>query len=109
MVRLEILNGKTEGDWEGEYTYTGARGSTLIDYIFVNTKVTERVLECKVEEKVDSNHLPISLKMETREEKRGNKKRQTGESKIRAVEENKKVCWDLEAKKKYREITEKIG
>lgn len=71
--------------------------------------MTERVLECKVEERVDSDHLPISLKMETREEKRGNKKRQTGESKIRAVEENKKVCWDLEAKKKYREITEKIG
>lgn len=25
-----ILNGRTEGDWEGEYTYVGARGSLVI-------------------------------------------------------------------------------
>lgn len=31
---LEILNSKTESDWEGEHTYIGARGSTVIDYIF---------------------------------------------------------------------------
>lgn len=31
---LEILNSKTESDWEGEHTYIGSRGSTVIDYIF---------------------------------------------------------------------------
>lgn len=31
---LEILNSKTESDWEGEHTYIDARGSTVIDYIF---------------------------------------------------------------------------
>lgn len=31
---IEILNSKTESDWEGEHTYIGARGSTVIDYIF---------------------------------------------------------------------------
>lgn len=31
-----ILNGTTEGDREGEFTYVGGRGSLVIDYIFVN-------------------------------------------------------------------------
>jgi len=26
-----VLNGKTSGDWDGEYTYVGARGCTVID------------------------------------------------------------------------------
>lgn len=30
-----ILNGKTEGDWEGEFTYVGARGCSVIDYAIV--------------------------------------------------------------------------
>jgi len=33
-----ILNGTTRGDWEGEFTYAGARGSSVIDYIMVNEK-----------------------------------------------------------------------
>lgn len=32
---LSILNGKTNGDWEGEYTYIGSRGCTVIDYIIL--------------------------------------------------------------------------
>lgn len=29
---LEILNGRTEGDWKGEFTYVEARESTVIDF-----------------------------------------------------------------------------
>jgi len=28
----EVLNGCTEGDWEGDFTYIGARGFSTIDY-----------------------------------------------------------------------------
>lgn len=73
---LEILNGRTEGDWEGEYTYIGGRGNTVIDYIFGNERITDGVTEFRVEDRVDSDHMPISLKMETIEDRRGKKRRQ---------------------------------
>lgn len=31
-VGMQILNGAMEGDIMGEFTYTGRRGSTVIDY-----------------------------------------------------------------------------
>lgn len=34
-----ILYGTSKGDWEGEYTYAGARGSSVIDYALVNEKM----------------------------------------------------------------------
>lgn len=47
-----ILNGCTEGDWEGNYMYVGARGCIVIDYIIVNESVRERVLEFRVEDEL---------------------------------------------------------
>lgn len=54
--KFSVLNGKTEGDWEGEYTYIGAKGNTVIDYIFVNEKIKEKVIEFRIEERVNSDH-----------------------------------------------------
>lgn len=28
-----VFNGKVKGDKEGEYTFTGGRGDTMIDYV----------------------------------------------------------------------------
>lgn len=60
---LEILNGKTEGDRKGKFTYIGARGSTVIDYIFVNKNLIEEVVKFSVEERVESDHLPICVEV----------------------------------------------
>jgi len=49
-----VLNGTCRGDWEGEYTYVGARGSTVIDYVIVNEKAYNNVLDFKIEDRVDS-------------------------------------------------------
>lgn len=51
---FSIMNGKTRGDWEGEYTYVGARGNTVIDYISVNEGIHDKVTEFRVEDRVDS-------------------------------------------------------
>lgn len=48
---LEIINKKgwtiasenLKGDEEGEFTYIGARGSTVIDYVIVNEKAKEKI------------------------------------------------------------------
>jgi len=34
--RLNVMNVKTRGDWDGEYTYVEVRGNAMIDYVFVN-------------------------------------------------------------------------
>jgi len=35
----EVLNCCTKGDWEGEFTYVGARGCSTIDYVVVNERI----------------------------------------------------------------------
>lgn len=68
MVQREgwyILNGTMEGDWEGEFTYIGARGSTVIHYVVVKEKASKKPVGFKVENKVNSDHMPV--KMEEKE------------------------------------------
>jgi len=38
-----ILNGRTEGDWEGKYTYVEVRGSSVIDYVIVNEAIGDKI------------------------------------------------------------------
>lgn len=52
----EILNGNVEGDEEGEWTYTGGRGSSVIDYVLEKEDTRERVKRMEVGERVDSDH-----------------------------------------------------
>lgn len=54
-----ILNGASEGDREGEYTYVGARGSSVIDYVFVNEVGYNIVNSFKVGERVESDYMPL--------------------------------------------------
>lgn len=41
-IRGRILNGTTERDKEGNYTYVGPRGGSVIDYVIVNVIVNEK-------------------------------------------------------------------
>lgn len=38
-----ILNGNVEGDEEGEWTYTGGRGNSMIDYVLGNEETRIKV------------------------------------------------------------------
>jgi hypothetical protein len=57
-----VLNGNKQGDEEGEWTYIGSRGETVIDYGIVNEEAWERVEEFKVGERAESDHLEIALR-----------------------------------------------
>lgn len=95
-----ILNGRTEGDWEGEYTYVGARGSSVIDYVVVNEKIDAKVIEFKIDVRVDSDHMPMSVKIEDKErsgEEEEEDKTEEQEEEIEIIQ------WDEEAVKKYME------
>lgn len=52
-----ILYGTSKGDWEGEYTYVGARGSSVIDYALVNEKMYDRLREFRIGERIESDHM----------------------------------------------------
>lgn len=54
-----IFNENIRGDKEGEYTFTGKRGNTVIDYIIGDWKVKERIVRMNVGEKVDLDHQPV--------------------------------------------------
>lgn len=95
-----ILNGRTEGDWKGEYTYVGARGSSVIDYVVVNEKTDNKVIEFKIDVRVDSDHMPMSVKIEDKErsgEEEEEDKTEEQEEEIEIIQ------WDEEAVKKYME------
>lgn len=65
---LDILNGKTKGDWEGEFTCIGARGSSVIDFVFINDLIRERIVDFRIESRVDSDHMPVRVVLEKEEE-----------------------------------------
>lgn len=93
---LSILNRKTEGDWEREFTYVGGRGNSVIDYIFVNVCVQDRIRTFKVEDRVDSDHSPISMEMkwekeEDEEEGRDGKPEEEKKEEEEEIKEGKRI------------------
>jgi len=103
-----LLNSTTNGDWEGEFTYVGAKGNTVIDYVMANEKARDRVLEFKVEVRVDSDHMPLQMKIkkkeedkEEEEEARGTIGTLKGEAKEKEI-----TIWTAEAIERFKKRTE---
>jgi hypothetical protein len=46
----EVLNGDKQGNEEGEWTYIGSRGETVIDYGIANEGAWEKVEEFRIGE-----------------------------------------------------------
>ncbi|XP_024893159.1 golgin subfamily A member 6-like protein 2, partial [Temnothorax curvispinosus] len=93
----EIFNGNVKGDEEGEFTFTGGRGGTVIDYIIGEGEVREKIVSMVVGERVDSDHHPLEIIVRREEEEEGRrggwKKRSRG-------------VWNEEGAKRF---IEKIG
>lgn len=100
-----ILNGTQIGDEEGEFTYIGSKGSTVIDYVIVNDNYIDLVNSFKVGERVDSDHMPLCLELNEAEIQREeeNKRRESDkEERGRLI-----TRWDKVARARYKENTEK--
>lgn len=48
---LSVLNGRTKGDWNGEFTFVGTRDCTVIDYVFVSDRIKDDVTAFRIENK----------------------------------------------------------
>jgi len=54
-----IWNGDIKGDGEGEWTYTGGRGESVIDYVLGEVGTKEYVEKMEIGDQVDSDHYPV--------------------------------------------------
>lgn len=59
----EILNGNTEGDEEGELTFIGGKGNSVIDYVIIYPLVKEEIKCFKVETGTESDRLPLMVEI----------------------------------------------
>ncbi|XP_076676762.1 uncharacterized protein LOC143373387 [Andrena cerasifolii] len=85
-----ILNGNMKGDDKGEYTYIGPRGSTVIDYIITNVEAKKDIKKFTVEERVESDHMPLIAELY-----RGTKRRE------REERWRERRIWTEEAKREF--------
>lgn len=58
-----ILNGRTTGDTDGEYSFCGAMGSSVIDYFICSWNLLQYVQELTIPTKIYSDHMPVCLGM----------------------------------------------
>ncbi|KAJ3660702.1 hypothetical protein Zmor_005140 [Zophobas morio] len=97
----EILNGNKEGDEEGEWTYVGARGESIIDYGIVNEEAWEEIESFKVGERVESDHMPLEIKIKAKEQEYEKQERRNERKEL------EKRIWDEEEIQRYRSRLEK--
>ncbi|CAK9816314.1 hypothetical protein ANTPLA_LOCUS8954 [Anthophora plagiata] len=65
------MNGDTEGDEEGEFTYIG-NGESVIDYVIGNEETREKVERVEVEGRIESDHQPVVVWIEGGKREGGN-------------------------------------
>ncbi|KAL7287490.1 hypothetical protein TKK_0018324 [Trichogramma kaykai] len=56
-----ILNGNAGRDEEGEYTYTGGRGASVIDYVIVNEEAWWDLADFAIGERTESDHQSLEV------------------------------------------------
>lgn len=72
-----ILNGEVDGDEEGEFTFIGGVGESVIDYAIANIEMREKVESMKIEWRVESDHLPLVVTVTAGGVKKPRKARKT--------------------------------
>jgi len=51
-----IMNGGIQGDKEGDWTYTGERGESVIDYILREEEIREEMGYLEMGDRIESIH-----------------------------------------------------
>ena len=91
---LSILNGE-RGQEDGECTYVGEVGASVIDYLITNIEARNIIDEMIIEDRTESDHLPIILKLRI-------KNMQEKKRKKKSI-----IVWTEETKENYEKIISK--
>lgn len=89
----------TAGDEEGELTYIGARGNSVIDYVIGNVEARGKIDRLAVKERTESDHLPICIYIQTADLKGT----QDTEESTKDINLEQQI-WTEKGIKKFREI-----
>ena len=65
VTTLVIVNGRTNGDRDGKFTYVSEQGCSVIDYCLCSTETLEYISSFKIEDLVECKHQPLVLKLRT--------------------------------------------
>lgn len=90
-----IFNGGIRGDEEGEYTFTGGKGNTVIDYVIGGEEVKDRIKRMRIGDKVDSDHHPLEVWIKGAVQRRRERRREGKRNSDRGR-------WDEEGRSRYR-------
>jgi len=96
-----ILNGCTIGDDNGEFTFTGAKGNTVIDYVMGEEEMREKVVNLKIGERIDSDHQPVVVRI-GRDMRSKERKRRGNQGRMR------RGIWNEEGREAYRKKMSEI-
>ncbi|CAD6229117.1 GSCOCG00012085001-RA-CDS, partial [Cotesia congregata] len=91
-----IANGSIKGDEEGEWTFVGERGCSVIASVLSNNKLQEKIMEVKVEERVESDHMPVVAGIRVKRDRSGGRRK-------RAVNGTTRGIWSKESTRKFEE------
>lgn len=58
-----IFNGSMRGNEKEEFTFTGEKDNSVIDFVIGNREVRKRGEELRIGDRVDSDHHPIEVKI----------------------------------------------
>lgn len=68
------MNGDMKGDEGGEWTYTGAGGNSVINYVIGFERVRERLEELRVGDYMESDHQPVVIKIKGKSTEKNRRK-----------------------------------
>jgi len=58
-----IYNGCIKGDEDGEFTFTGGRGNSVIDYVIGEEETRDHIRWVRIGERVESDHQPLEIRI----------------------------------------------
>jgi len=87
------LNGGIRGDEEGNWTYTGSRGESVIDYVLINEELEEEIDQLIIGDNIDSDHHPLIVKLK---ERRGGRSKRGKERRIQ------RGMWDEKGRERFK-------
>ena len=103
---LIVLNGRIKGDDEGNMTYVGGGGNSVLDLVIeMEDEEEDRVKEIRVVPRIESDHLPVVVKLrgmnETENTERNTRRKRKGEK----IE---KLIWEKREKEKFEQELQKV-
>lgn len=100
----KIKNGDTKGDWEGNLTYIGEVGHSVLDLVVeLETEGISIIDELRVVTRTESDHLPVAIYLDT------NRGEIEKEGSVNEVITERRLYWDDSKKDEYRKLMEERG